>query len=141
MKKFIALLLALVMIFSLVACTVNEPAVERKPEAESPSIPVTRRGKSRTCECGYVCDDPDLVYCPACGLPLGTSTSPESSGWKCACGNINGLDLAFCEECGKPKGWHPSDSSSSHDDVVVEVPSGMKPPSDLDLVVKSKYGN
>lgn len=125
---------------------VNEPiggstSVE-KPVVETPP-PSPRRYSIRKCECGYVCDDPDLSFCPSCGLPLDSSGAIDDSGWECPCGERNSSDMGFCVSCGKPRGWRPPEpkpeSSKPHEETF--IPAGMKPPKDNDLDVKSKYGN
>lgn len=120
---------------------VFEAASGGKVEEERSFIPEVRRYASRTCKCGYACDDPDLSFCPSCGLPLETEDTIALERWECICGATNDMDLGFCEECGKPKGWRPSSSTSTPEDKMIEIPSGMVPLTESDLCIKSKYGN
>ena len=98
---------------------------------------------SRTCKCGYVCDDPELNFCPACGLPLKSVPASDDSGWRCVCGAMNRSDMHFCCTCGKPKDWKPSEPEPepARPEKKVSIPAGMKAPDDGDLAVKYKYGN
>ena len=125
---------------------VNEPSsgsspVE-EPVIETPPSP-PRRYSSRKCKCGYVCDDPDLSFCPSCGLPLDGSGAEADPGWICICGERNSSDMGFCTTCGKPKGWRPPEPDPEPIKPTEKpfIPFGMSPPKDDDLEVKSKYGN
>ena len=132
---------------------VDAPAAEERPAAspaiEVPPAPAPARAVPvRKCSCGYVCDDPGLSYCPECGLPLDTAAEVYDSGWVCACGEMNASDTNFCIRCGQPKGGktkggeptRPEPKAYSADSDG-PIPSGMKPPAEADLKVKSKYGN
>ncbi len=76
----------------------------------------------RTClNCGYTCEDPDLVYCPSCGISLKDAIRktvqvpekppevpqppkppkpPEPKNWVCTCGMNNDSTDSFCIACG-----------------------------------------
>lgn len=89
---------------------------------------------SRKCRCGYICDDPKLNFCPACGIPFDSySETPVADAWTCSCGKENPAEMAFCSECGAPKGSKPYPEKT----VEAPVPDGMKPPTDDDLLRKS----
>lgn len=125
---------------------VNEPSGGFTPVEETAAYtppPSPRHYSNRKCKCGYVCDDPDLSFCPSCGLPLDDSGVSDDPGWICACGERNSSDMGFCVSCGKPKGWRPTETKPEPSKPSEEsfIPSGMKPPRDDDLDVKSKYGN
>ena len=125
---------------------VNEPSRGSTP-AEGPVVetppPPPRRYSSRKCKCGYVCDDPDLSFCPSCGLPLDDYGATDDPGWLCICGERNSSDMGFCTKCGKPKGWMTPEPDPEPIKLPEKpfIPSGMNPPKDDDLEVKSRYGN
>ena len=117
---------------------------EREEEPPTSEEPVARMSKpdtiiSRKCKCGYVCDDPALSFCPACGIPLDATESVDDSGWVCVCGQLNPSDMLFCSECGKPKDWKPATYEPSVEHEGIDVPIGMKPPTDSDLDKKATY--
>ena len=125
---------------------VNDPCAPEEPAAPAAEIPAAppepvRAPVIRKCSCGYLCDDPDLSFCPACGLPLDGTSSAGASPWVCSCGESNGPDMNFCIVCGKPKGWKPSAPTPAGSGAEVRIPEGMKAPGDDDLVIKSRYGN
>ena len=130
---------------------VGEPVSERAPEVtpanidepanmDQPSKPSTLK---RVCRCGYVCDDPDLSFCPSCGLPFEAFPVEEEKqpDWKCACGTTNPFDMNFCVSCGRLRGWRPSEPERETETEKTFTPAGMKPPTDNDLTVKARYGN
>lgn len=89
-------------------------------------------GNIRRCGNGHEIDDPELNYCPICGLPLDSVlvvTSAKSSIlWTClACGISNPDDKAYCGNCGKPKGFRPTSHAS---DPIVRSPHVSTNPSD-----------
>ena len=131
------------------------PAASSFP-AEEPSPSYTEpvalekepaRFASRKCKCGYVCDDPELNFCPSCGMPLDDSGSVDDPGWVCVrCGARNESDLNFCCFCGKSRGSGGPDLEPEPTKKPVPaprpepaIPNGMKPPTDNDLNVKSTY--
>ena len=99
MKKFLALVLAVVMVMALAACGGSKPAA-----------PAAAPANSWTCACGAVNTG---KFCSECGA---------SNGWKCACGAVN--KGKFCSECGAKKpssaptykcdkcGWQPEDPAN-----------------------------
>ena len=127
---------------------VNEPAESssagaafaEEPEAPAAYAEPPRVASVRKCSCGYLCDDPDLNFCPACGLPLDAASSATEDGWTCVCGTVNAADMNYCESCGKPRGWRPEPKPVEPKEEI-HIPSGMKPPAEGDLEIKSKYGN
>jgi len=120
------------------AMPVEEPAAyaaEPEPVREAPAAPVTRK-----CKCGYVCDDPELNFCPSCGMPFDAPSSEwsEDPGWWCVCGENNTSDMAFCVACGKPKGYKTIEEPAAKKETEA-IPAGMKPPTDFDLNKKASY--
>ena len=53
------------------------PAVEVPPAPARPMPDPPRSMPPRRCRCGYVCDDPELDYCPECGLPLDSAAAAD----------------------------------------------------------------
>ena len=122
---------------------VNEPSAGTSKAKYTPDVtsaPVGHR-INRTCKCGYICDDPNLSFCPACGFPFDSSSPSDNPGWVCACGATNKSDMGFCVSCGNSRGWRPSEAKHTKSDSDTYIPSGMKPPKDDDLNIKSKYDN
>ena len=127
---------------------VNEPAESssagaafaEEPEAPAAYAEPPRVASVRKCSGGYLCDDPDLNFCPACGLPLDAASSAAEDGWTCVCGTVNAAGMNYCESCGKPRGWRPEPKPVEPKEEI-HIPSGMKPPAEGDLEIKSKYGN
>ena len=119
-----------------------EPEPEPGPE-EVPVFPETRPAPAaiRTCgRCGYECDDPEMGFCPQCGMPFDEPAPAEEPGWRCACGKENPPDLSFCLDCGKPKGWTPASGKPARHPADDSVPEGMKPPTKWDLDIKDTSG-
>ena len=124
------------------------PPVPAFPEAPASPAPVL----IRKCSCGYECDDPELNFCPACGIPLEKAEPAPvavEGDWICAeCGAMNRLDMNFCTTCGRPKSKRTapepapglSGVAPRRGDRTV-IPEGMYMPTDDDLAVKAKYGN
>ena len=84
----------------------DEYIPEDEPEYDSGHRTVIRR-----CTCGYECDDPDLNFCPACGLPFDLHDSSEFP-------------------------VKPSDHKTGSGEKKTSIPQGMRPPEDKDLYIK-----
>lgn len=106
-----------------------EPVGEEVEEPEDEPAPVV----SRKCRCGYICDDPELNFCPSCGMPFDSEISPSELGWICVCGEKNPLDMSFCSACGKSKKY----KEDPPEEPI--IPGGMKPPTEYDLLEKASY--
>lgn len=125
--------------------TYEDSAYEETGYEESPEIPeMPRREKpvhivSRKCKCGYICDDPELSFCPACGIPLDSASHTEPYGWECVCGEMNPMDSDFCSSCGKPRESDEHKGESGGKSSEPPIPYGMKPPTESDLDIKGPY--
>lgn len=120
----------------------GESAIEEKGSTSKAAyVPTSPRINRKCKECGYDCDDPDLIYCPSCGVPLDNEAieGTPDPGWLCACGNTNPSEMGFCSSCGKPKGWRPTEHKTEPKHEPVHIPKGMKPPTDSDLAPKATY--
>lgn len=120
------------------ASITEEPVVTDERELEKKeSIAFT----SRKCRCGYVCDDPELNFCPACGIPFDSDDYKpeveEESPWRCTCGKMNPAEMLFCTACGSRKDRKPTPGGMPKETGEAVIPSGMKPPTDDDLLKKS----
>ena len=103
---------------------------------------------NRQCKrCGFLCEDSDLNFCPACGYPLDdTAFMKIESDWTCACcGATNSSDMSFCTSCGRPRGRMTEDEPEAKGDSsysgTSSIPEGMNPPTDKDLKPKAMFGN
>ena len=73
----------------------------------------------RTCpSCGYVCDDPEMGFCPSCGMPFGAAEEPE-----------------YTEREREPVREALREAYRE----APRIPCGMKPPTERDLAVKATY--
>lgn len=124
------------------------PGGEKELEHEASEASGTTSRSARRCTCcGYLCYEPDLPFCPACGAPFDEETptgggTPDGAGdWLCPCGKTNKWDSAYCVLCGMPKGEAASEARVEPEHSKIYIPDGMKPPTDSDLEVKAKYGN
>jgi len=122
---------------------VDAPAAAEAPAYEPAPAPADEPAAShvkRICKgCGYDCDDPELMFCPSCGIPFGAEAREEPD-WTCACGAANPADMGFCCQCGHPKGWRPEERPSPTPTAEpVRIPRGMRPPTDFDLAPKTTY--
>jgi len=62
---------------------------------------------TKKCRNGHTYDDPELVFCPQCGLRFDSKPIFDLVMWPC--GHVNRSTEMFCTECGKRRdGKEPS---------------------------------
>lgn len=96
-------------------------------------------GISKKCKNGHEFEDPDLLFCPICGLPFDESVSSTPTGhtWKCSCGHINPEDNNFCESCSRAKERKVRVAPDRKAEPTF-IPEGMFIPSEGDLIRRKK---
>ncbi len=117
------------------------PAEEPAPAV--PDVPAVRFVSSKCRICGTTIYDDTLEYCPNCGNLLTPGSLVPLPTWTCrSCGAENDESNAFCLNCGQPRtAAAPHAAEPKKHAPPPPRPAGMKPPTDDDLMVKSRGGN
>ena len=106
------------------------------PSGAAPFVPAASPTPVRkVCANGHSWNDPDLLYCPDCGLEL--TAAYTSATWKCShCGVENEGEGPICMFCGKNRYTPVITTPKERPKAEETYPAGLRSATQADLARK-----